>query len=60
MTGYSDIKTSVNAIKLGAFDYVTKPLLPDEILLTIQHALQKEKPRVQPKARWRRNKGQWP
>lgn len=42
MTGYSDIKTSVNAIKLGAFDYVTKPLLPDEILLTIQHALQKE------------------
>lgn len=42
MTGYSDIKTSVNAIKLGAFDYVTKPLLPDEILLTIQHALQRE------------------
>jgi len=42
MTGYSDIKTSVNAIKLGAFDYVTKPLLPDEILLTIQHALQKD------------------
>jgi len=42
MTGYSDVKTSVNAIKLGAFDYVTKPLLPDEILLTIQHALQAE------------------
>ncbi len=42
MTGYSDVKTSVNAIKLGAFDYVTKPLLPDEILLTIQHALTPE------------------
>ncbi len=42
MTGYSDVKTSVNAIKLGAFDYVTKPLLPDEILLTIQQALQHE------------------
>lgn len=40
MTGYSDIKTSVNAIKLGAFDYVTKPLLPDEILITINSALQ--------------------
>jgi two-component system, NtrC family, response regulator HydG len=39
ITGYSDIKTSVNAIKLGAFDYVTKPLLPDEILITIQQAL---------------------
>jgi two-component system response regulator HydG len=40
ITGYSDIKTSVNAIKLGAFDYVTKPLLPDEILITIQKALE--------------------
>lgn len=50
MTGYSDIKTSVNAIKLGAFDYVTKPLLPDEILLTIQHALQKEEQGAAPKA----------
>ncbi|MGI8951560.1 MAG: sigma-54-dependent transcriptional regulator [Chitinophagaceae bacterium] len=39
ITGYSDIKTSVNAIKLGAFDYVTKPLLPEEILVTIQQAL---------------------
>jgi len=40
MTGYSDIKTSVNAIKIGAYDYVTKPLLPDEILITIVSALQ--------------------
>ena len=40
MTGYSDIKSSVNAIKIGAFDYVTKPLLPDEILMTIQQALE--------------------
>ncbi len=45
ITGYSDIKTSVNAIKLGAFDYVTKPLLPDEILITIQQALA-EPPKV--------------
>jgi len=40
ITGYSDIKTSVNAIKLGAFDYVTKPLLPEEILVTIQLGLE--------------------
>ena len=40
ITGYSDIKVAVNVIKSGAFDYVTKPLLPDEILLTINKALE--------------------
>ncbi len=39
ITGYSDIKTAVKVIKLGAFDYVTKPLLPDEILATIRKAI---------------------
>lgn len=47
ITGYSNIKTAVEVMKLGAMDYVTKPLLPDEILLTIKKALNKsaeEKP----------------
>jgi two-component system response regulator HydG len=39
ITGYSDIKTAVNVIKAGAFDYVTKPLYPEEILLVIKKAL---------------------
>jgi two-component system, NtrC family, response regulator HydG len=39
ITGYSDIKIAVNVIKAGAYDYVTKPLLPDEILHTIKKAL---------------------
>lgn len=39
ITGYSDIRTSVLAMKQGAVDYVTKPLLPDEILITIQQAI---------------------
>ncbi|MEJ0103556.1 MAG: response regulator [Bacteroidota bacterium] len=39
ITGYSDIKTAVDIMKAGAFDYVVKPLLPDEILMTIQKAL---------------------
>jgi two-component system response regulator HydG len=42
MTGYSDIKTAVEVMKLGAFDYISKPLFPDEILLTIKKALQKK------------------
>lgn len=41
VTGYSDIKIAVDVMKLGAFDYVTKPLFPDEILLSIKSALQK-------------------
>ena len=32
ITGYSDIKLAVELIKLGAYDYITKPLYPDEIL----------------------------
>lgn len=39
ITGYSDVKDAVEVMKLGAFDYVTKPLFPDEILLTIKKAL---------------------
>jgi two-component system response regulator HydG len=42
MTGYTDIKTAVNAMKAGAFDYVGKPINPDEILHTIQQALKKQ------------------
>jgi len=39
ITGYSDIKTAVNVIKSGAFDYIAKPLIPDEILHTVKRAL---------------------
>ena len=39
MTNYSNIRTAVTAMKLGAFEYVTKPINPDEILITIGNAL---------------------
>jgi two-component system response regulator HydG len=39
ITGYGDIKIAVEVIKNGAFDYVTKPLIPDEILLLIERAV---------------------
>jgi two-component system response regulator HydG len=45
ITGYSDIKTAVEVMKLGAYDYVTKPLIPDEILMTIRKALDKSSDR---------------
>ncbi len=40
ITGYSDIKIAVNVMKLGAYDYITKPLFPDEILVTVKRALE--------------------
>jgi two-component system, NtrC family, response regulator HydG len=39
ITGYSDVKMAVEVMKHGAFDYVTKPLFPEEILLTIKKAI---------------------
>ncbi len=42
ITGYSDIKIAVQVIKMGAFDYLTKPIIPDELLVTISKALTSE------------------
>ncbi|HLX91203.1 MAG TPA: sigma-54 dependent transcriptional regulator [Puia sp.] len=38
ITGYSDIKIAVDVIKAGAFDYITKPLIPDEVLNVLTKA----------------------
>ncbi len=43
ITGYSDVRTAVETLKYGASDYVTKPLYPDELLVTINEALLKTK-----------------
>jgi DNA-binding NtrC family response regulator len=46
ITGHSSVDTAVEAIKGGAFDYVTKPINPDELVLLIKRAvegLQKDK-----------------
>jgi len=39
VTGYGTINTAVEAMKLGAFDYVTKPIKDDLVKLTIARAL---------------------
>lgn len=39
ITGYGSVETAVEAMKLGAYDYVTKPFKIDELQLTIQRAL---------------------
>jgi DNA-binding NtrC family response regulator len=40
MTAYGTIRDAVEAMKLGAFDYITKPFALDEFLLLIERALE--------------------
>lgn len=40
MTGYATVETAVEAMKEGAFDYITKPFKVDELLLTVRRALE--------------------
>jgi DNA-binding NtrC family response regulator len=39
-TGYATIETAVQAVKAGAYDYVTKPFRIEEVLLLLQRALE--------------------
>ena len=39
LTGYGTIRGSVEAIKMGAFDYISKPVKSDEILIVVEKAL---------------------
>jgi DNA-binding NtrC family response regulator len=43
MTGYASVETAIAALKNGAYDYVTKPLDPDEIAHQVQKALSHRK-----------------
>ncbi|BCS87491.1 sigma-54-dependent transcriptional regulator [Pseudodesulfovibrio sediminis] len=40
MTAYSSVDAAVEAMKLGAYDYLTKPLNFDELKLTLERALE--------------------
>ncbi|MDB5019696.1 MAG: sigma-54-dependent Fis family transcriptional regulator [Pedobacter sp.] len=39
MTSFNDVRTAVRSIRLGAFDYITKPVNPDELLMIIDNGL---------------------
>ncbi len=42
ITGYGTIENAVEAVKMGAFEYLTKPIVDDEIRVTIQKALKQQ------------------
>ena len=39
ITGYSTVETAVKTLKLGAFNYLEKPFMPDTLLETVKEAL---------------------
>lgn len=39
MTAFATVQTAVEAMKLGAFDYITKPFVMDELMITVERAL---------------------
>ena len=43
ITGHGNIETAVEAMKLGAFDYITKPLVDNEIKIIIQKIIEQRK-----------------
>ena len=58
MTGYADIQSAVQAMKLGARDYVAKPVNPEELLKKMSEALQaKEAPTTHTAAKTSAKKG---
>lgn len=48
MTSFHDIRIAVQAMRLGAFDYVTKPVNPDELLMVVKEALKRTENQNQP------------
>jgi len=40
LTGYPALNSAIESVRLGAFDYVCKPMAPDELLLVVNRALE--------------------
>jgi two-component system, NtrC family, response regulator HydG len=45
MTGYASVETAVQALKRGAYDYITKPIDPDELSHLVANALEHQRTR---------------
>jgi DNA-binding NtrC family response regulator len=47
MTGFATIDTAVHALKQGAYDYLTKPVDPDELSHIVEKALEHRRARIE-------------
>lgn len=49
ITGYGTVTSAVESMKLGAFDYITKPFKPEDITLAVERALKVDRLRPEEK-----------
>lgn len=47
MSAYATVDRAVEAMKLGAYDFITKPFKPDEILLILERAIERDELRLE-------------
>ena len=47
ITAFASVETAISAMKLGAFDYVTKPFKNDEVLVVVQNAVERRQLRAE-------------
>ncbi|MFI8604846.1 sigma-54-dependent transcriptional regulator [Cellulophaga baltica] len=50
MTSYAEVSTAVNAMKKGAFDYISKPFTPEEMVMLVENALDQKTTQVEKNA----------
>ena len=43
ITGHATVDSAIDAVKLGAYDYIRKPYMPDQILFSARRAIEHEK-----------------
>src|SRR3989338_2682445 len=43
ISGHASIETAVKATKLGAYDFIEKPLSLDKVIITVEHALEQKR-----------------
>ena len=43
ITGYATVDTAVTSMKMGVFDYVSKPFTPDELLMVVEKAFEHQR-----------------
>jgi len=47
ISGHGTVETAVRATKLGAYDFLEKPLSLEKVVLTVEHALERERLRLE-------------